>query len=176
MWKTNTSATADTVIHEGGVERMKKERKREWEMDTAKSALGVSVLAAHLLIDLSIDPAFCLWVFSPWMVLSSMLTISSPSASLLSFTFNPHLTSLYIHLSIPPSILPHSLWMPCDAPQSRTINGRGSWKTICTYLGDFTIVVMANIYLFTTRLFHLLFLCYFDVVSYSILPGNNGMK
>lgn len=33
-------------------------------MDTAKSALGVSVLAAHLLIDLSIDPTFRLWVFS----------------------------------------------------------------------------------------------------------------
>lgn len=137
-----------------------RERKREWEMDTAKSALGVSVLAAHLLIDLSIDPTFCLWVFFPWMVLSSMLTMSSPSPSLLSFTFTPHLTSFF-HLSIPPSILPHSPRMLCDALQSHTINGKGSWKMICTHLGDFTLVLLANIFIYTTRHFQLLFLCYF---------------
>lgn len=140
----------------GEVERMK-ERKREWEMDTAKSALGVSVLAAHLLIDLSIDPAFCLWVFFPSMVLNSMLTVSSPSPSSPSFTFTSHLTSLSIHLSIPPSILPHSFWMLCDALQSHIINGRGSWKMICTYLGDFSIVVIDNTFTDTTRLFHLSF-------------------
>lgn len=48
----------------GVVGKNERERKRECEMDTAKSALGVSVLAAHLLIDLSIDPTFRLWVFS----------------------------------------------------------------------------------------------------------------
>lgn len=50
----------------GGVcGKNERERKREWKMDTAKSALGVSVLAAHLLIDLSIDPALRLWVYFP---------------------------------------------------------------------------------------------------------------
>lgn len=93
----------------GEVERMK-ERKREWEMDTAKSALGVSVLAAHLLIDLSIDPAFCLWVFFSFNGFKQHADRVLP-LSLLSF-FHFHLSShLSLHPSIHPSIYPPPLFL-----------------------------------------------------------------
>lgn len=125
----------------GGGGKNERQRKREWEMDTAKSALGVTVLAAHLLIDLSIDPAFCLWVFS----LNGFKQHADHVLPLSLLSLSPLISplSLSIHLSIPLSTLPHSLWMLCDALQSHTINGRGSWKMIFTYLGDITVVVMA---------------------------------